>query len=65
MYARNLVLARTQRMALDGVGIFLAALLAVWLRHGLTLLGASGHVPWSTYLLPATAVAERRLSSVR
>ena len=57
MYARNLVLARTERMALDGVGIFLAALLAVWLRHGLTLLGASGHVPWSTYLLPATAIA--------
>ncbi len=59
MYRQNLVLERFQRMLLDGAAVFVAALVAVWLRHDLLArFGAtSGTTPWSSYLFPAMLVA--------
>jgi exopolysaccharide biosynthesis polyprenyl glycosylphosphotransferase len=57
MYSHNLLLERTQRAIIDGIAVFVAALIAVWIRHGANLNADSTQTPWTTYLFPAAVIA--------
>ena len=57
MYSHNLLLERAQRAIIDGIAVFLAALIAVWIRHGANVGADSTQTPWTTYLFPAAVIA--------
>lgn len=57
VYSHNLLLERVQRALVDGIAVFLAVLLAVWIRHSSGWISESITAPWSIYLFPAVAIA--------
>ncbi len=57
MYSHNLLLERIQRSLVDGIAIFVAALLAVWIRHSSGWILEPTPAPWLIYIFPAVAIA--------
>jgi exopolysaccharide biosynthesis polyprenyl glycosylphosphotransferase len=57
VYSHNLALERMQRLLVDGIAIFVAALIAVWIRHSSGWIPNATPAPWSIYLFPAAALA--------
>ena len=56
MYSHNLLLERIQRALIDGIAVFIALMIAVWIREANGWIAAPAD-EWTSYLFPAAVVA--------